>query len=120
MRKRAQNRVLDKPLRNALPAKEYSLREKNSPSFVFATSHDFSQRESTGRVKIEQQVTACVEEWHEPVYLYLVAGFGHPAQADEITQETFLKLYCTLRQGETIANTRAWVSPRGCCRWMAN
>jgi RNA polymerase sigma-70 factor (ECF subfamily) len=60
-------------------------------------------------VKIEQHVTTCFEEWREPVYRYLVASFGYPAQADEITQETFPKLYRTLRQGETIANTRAWV-----------
>ena len=35
--------------------------------------------------------------------------FGTSVQADDITQEVFLKLYETLRSGQEVGNVRAWV-----------
>jgi RNA polymerase sigma-70 factor (ECF subfamily) len=58
---------------------------------------------------LEQKVTRYFEQWHAPVHRYLVAAFGHPEEAEEITQEAFLKLYRTMRGGEQIGNARAWV-----------
>ncbi|MGH9938633.1 MAG: RNA polymerase sigma factor, partial [Blastocatellia bacterium] len=45
----------------------------------------------------------------EPVYRYLVAAFGNSAQAEDVTQEAFLRLYRCLHAGQSIGNARAWV-----------
>lgn len=58
---------------------------------------------------LKEKVTFHFEQWREAVYRYLVAAFGSAAQADEITQEVFLKLYEALRSGQEINNVRAWV-----------
>ena len=58
---------------------------------------------------LEQKVTQFFERWRDPVHRYLVAAFGHPIEAEEITQEAFLHLYRCLREGQAIRNQRAWV-----------
>jgi RNA polymerase sigma-70 factor (ECF subfamily) len=58
---------------------------------------------------LEEKVTRYFEQWRDPVHRYIVAVFGHPAEAEEITQETFLRLYRALRDGQSINNTHAWV-----------
>lgn len=62
-----------------------------------------------GTLRLEQKVTRYFEQLRDPVYRYLVAVFGHRTQAEEITQEAFLQLYRALRNGQSIANIRAWV-----------
>lgn len=63
----------------------------------------------SGDLPLQEKVTCYFEQWREAVYRYLVATFGSTAQADEITQEVFLKLYKALRSGQEVANVRAWV-----------
>lgn len=58
---------------------------------------------------LEEKVTRYFEQWREAINRYLVAVFGDPAGAEEITQEAFLQLYRCLHGGEAIANVRAWV-----------
>ena len=59
--------------------------------------------------KQEQQVIRVYEESREDVYRYLLT-LGLPApQAQEATQEAFLRLYVMARRGEAIQNMRAWV-----------
>jgi len=60
-------------------------------------------------VTLEEKVTRYFEQWRDPVNRYLSAAFGAPVEAEEITQEAFLQLYRSLHNGESIANTRAWV-----------
>ncbi len=48
---------------------------------------------TTENVKLEQKVAQVFESLREPVYHYLVAVFGNAAGAEDITQETFLRLY---------------------------
>jgi RNA polymerase sigma-70 factor (ECF subfamily) len=48
-------------------------------------------------------------ESREDVYRYLLTLGLHPPQAQEAAQEVFLRLYATLKQGETIDNPRAWI-----------
>jgi len=60
-------------------------------------------------LKLEQKVTGYFEQWREPVHRYLVAAFGNPAQAEDVTQEAFLQLYRCLHAGQSIGNVRAWV-----------
>lgn len=62
-----------------------------------------------GTVKLEQRVTQLFEVLREPVYHYLIAVFGNPAEAEDITQETFLQLYKALHRGQTIENLRPWI-----------
>ena len=57
----------------------------------------------------EQDVTGGFEQWSGPIYEYLVIVFGHPPEAEEVVQETFLQLYKSLQAGQTIHNTRGWL-----------
>ncbi len=60
-------------------------------------------------VKIEQKVAQLFESLREPVYHYLMAVFGNAAEAEDITQETFLQLYRSLDGGVVIENARPWI-----------
>jgi RNA polymerase sigma-70 factor (ECF subfamily) len=57
----------------------------------------------------EEQVTRVFEESREDVYRYLVTLGLPPPQAQEATQEAFLRLYLSLEKGMVIQNLRAWV-----------
>jgi RNA polymerase sigma-70 factor (ECF subfamily) len=58
---------------------------------------------------LEEKVTRYFEQWRDPVHRYVVAAFGDPAEAEDITQEAFLRLYRSLHSGQSIVNVRAWV-----------
>ena len=58
---------------------------------------------------LEKKVAAYFEQWRDPVNRYVVAAFGDPMEAEEITQEAFLQLYRQLHSGQSITNVRAWV-----------
>ena len=58
---------------------------------------------------IEDRVAALFEGAREDVYRYLLTLGLYPPQAQEAAQETFLRLYATLRRGEEIRNDRAWI-----------
>jgi RNA polymerase sigma-70 factor, ECF subfamily len=62
-----------------------------------------------GTVQLREKVTRHFEQWRDLVYRYLAAVFGPAAQAEEITQEVFLKLYEAMQSGQEISNVRAWV-----------
>lgn len=62
-----------------------------------------------GTVKLEERVTRLFELLREPVYHYLLVIFRRPAEAEDITQETFLQLYKHLHDGERIENVRFWI-----------
>ena len=64
------------------------------------------QRTST---KLHDQVTRLFEEARDDVYRYLLTLGLYPPQAQEATQEVFLRLYATLRKGETIHSPRGWI-----------
>ena len=61
------------------------------------------------RVTLQDQVARLFEEARDDVYRYLLTLGLHPPQAQEATQEVFLRLYVTLKKGEDIQNTRAWI-----------
>lgn len=58
---------------------------------------------------LEEKVTSYFEQWRDPVHRYVVAAFGDPAEAEDITQEAFLQLYQRLHAGQPVPNVRAWV-----------
>jgi RNA polymerase sigma-70 factor, ECF subfamily len=66
-------------------------------------------RQKRASVKLHEQVGRLFEEAREDVYRYLLTLGLHPPQAQEAAQETFLRLYVTLRKGEEIRNPRAWI-----------
>jgi RNA polymerase sigma-70 factor (ECF subfamily) len=58
---------------------------------------------------LHDQVEKAFEDARDDVYRYLLTLGLWPPQAQEATQDVFLKLYVALRQGEKILNIRAWV-----------
>jgi RNA polymerase sigma-70 factor (ECF subfamily) len=60
---------------------------------------------------LEQKVVRVYESLRTPVYQYLAATFGDPAEAEDLAQETFLRLYIYWASGKTIANNRlrSWI-----------
>jgi len=66
-------------------------------------------REGRAIGKLREQVGQLFEEAREDVYRYLLTLGLYPPQAQEATQEVFLRLYETMRKGEEILNHRAWI-----------
>jgi RNA polymerase sigma-70 factor (ECF subfamily) len=59
--------------------------------------------------KLQDQVAQLFNEAREDVYRYVLTLGVHPPQAQEAAQESFLRLYATLKKGEQIENPRAYV-----------
>lgn len=58
---------------------------------------------------LRNRVAQLFLEARDDVYRYLLSLGLSPGQAQEETQEVFLRLYVTLQNGEAIENPRAWV-----------
>jgi len=62
-----------------------------------------------GTLKLEQKIAKLFEKLRGSVYRYLMVVLGDPAEAEEITQEAFLRLYDRLHGGQSVRNVRAWI-----------
>jgi RNA polymerase sigma-70 factor (ECF subfamily) len=60
-------------------------------------------------VTTDQRVTELFETMRESVYRYLVMVFGNPSEAEEITQEAFLRLLRHLQSGRIVDHVRPWI-----------
>ena len=58
---------------------------------------------------LQDEVAQLFEEMREGIYRYLLSLGLFPAQAQEATQEVFLRLYAALKREEPIQNRRAWL-----------
>jgi RNA polymerase sigma-70 factor (ECF subfamily) len=58
---------------------------------------------------LQEETERLFIEARDDVYRYLLTLGLHPPQAQDATQEVFLRLYVALKKGEAIQNTRAWV-----------
>lgn len=58
---------------------------------------------------LQDRVAQLFEEARDDVFRYLLGLGLYPPHAQEATQEVFLRLYTTLKQGEEIENPRAWI-----------
>jgi RNA polymerase sigma-70 factor (ECF subfamily) len=58
---------------------------------------------------LQDQVAQLFLEARDDVYRYLLSLGLYPPQAQEGAQEVFLRLYATLKKGETIQNPRGWI-----------
>ena len=61
------------------------------------------------RVSLQDEVAQLFEQMREGVFRYVLSLGLHPPQAQEATQEVFLRLYSALKRAEPIQNRRAWV-----------
>ncbi|HUI77195.1 MAG TPA: RNA polymerase sigma factor [Bryobacteraceae bacterium] len=68
-----------------------------------------SWRQVRATARLHEQVTRLFEDAREDVYRYLLTLGVYPPQAQEATQEVFLRLYTALRKGEEIRKPRAWI-----------
>ena len=66
-------------------------------------------RSQEGNVTTREMVTRAFAEWHLDIYRYALSIGLEPAAAQEIAQETFLRLFVSLDKGERIENQRAWL-----------
>src|ERR1051325_3795239 len=67
-------------------------------------------RKPTKGMALQDQVAQLFEEMREDVYRYLLTLGLYPPQAQEATQEVFLRLYVTLKKDEEeIRSPRAWI-----------
>jgi RNA polymerase sigma-70 factor, ECF subfamily len=57
----------------------------------------------------DEQVTAYFREHSGAVYRYLAGVYGRESDAEEVTQEAFLRLHLALVNREKIENPKAWV-----------
>ena len=62
-----------------------------------------------GARKLEEQVTELFDGLREPLYRYLLCLSVSSTEADEMVQETFLRLYKHLHAGGREDNLRGWV-----------
>ena len=60
-------------------------------------------------LKLEDRITQIYDELHGPVYRYLICRSATPVDAEDIIQETFLRLYRHLNAGGRDSNLRGWV-----------
>jgi len=72
-------------------------------------SHLMTSAVPATRMSLEEQVSLWFRQWREPICRYLIAAGGEPASAEEITQESFLRLYRALYEGKSINNPRSWL-----------
>jgi len=63
------------------------------------------------KISLEEQITDLFNTLSDSVFVYLVSVFGQEAaaDADDVTQEAFIRLYKTLNAGEQIKNARFWL-----------
>jgi RNA polymerase sigma-70 factor (ECF subfamily) len=60
-------------------------------------------------VALRRQVEDLFRQLRKPVYSYLYALVGDPWEAEDLTQDAFLRLHDRLRRGDEIRNMRAWI-----------
>jgi len=58
---------------------------------------------------VHDRVVAAYEDAREDVYYYVLTLGTSSAQAQEIAQEVFLRLFTAMRGGEDVQNVRGWV-----------
>jgi RNA polymerase sigma-70 factor (ECF subfamily) len=66
-------------------------------------------REIQGASRLEQKVTEVFELLRDPIYRHVCRLIGRRAEAEDLTQETFLRLYDSLQKGHAMGNVRPWL-----------
>jgi len=58
---------------------------------------------------LKQKVSEIFDLLRDRVYRYLFRILGDPGEAEDLTQECFLRLYICLHKGQVVKNVRAWI-----------
>ena len=58
---------------------------------------------------LKKRVASAFELLRDPVYRYLFRVLDNAEEAEDLTQEVFLRLYSYLCKGQRLGNVRAWV-----------
>jgi RNA polymerase sigma-70 factor, ECF subfamily len=58
---------------------------------------------------LSERVHSLFEQLHVPVFRYLLRKTRDPGKAEDITQETFLRLFRHLREDRLLDNPKAWL-----------
>jgi len=64
---------------------------------------------TSGSMTLAERVHALFEQLHVPVFRYVLRKTRDSGQAEEITQETFLRLFRHLREDRLLDNPKAWL-----------
>ena len=64
---------------------------------------------TSGSMTLGERVQGLFEQLRIPVFRYLLRKTRDPGQAEDITQETFLRLFRHLREDRLLDNPRAWI-----------
>lgn len=66
----------------------------------------WADRHSDG---LEERIGRLFDEYRDPVYTHLALMLGNPAEAEEVTQEVFLRLHRQLGEGKKIRDVKPWL-----------
>lgn len=58
---------------------------------------------------LEERVASLFDRWSDSIFRYLTCAGADAGEAEEITQETFFRLFRTLHSGKEIENASAWL-----------
>ncbi len=86
-----------------------ALRPLSDEPAPYAGRESWTLTISPGSSRIQYDVEQAYEQTRTAICSYLLCLGVPPAQAPEVTQEVYLRLYQTLRNGEQIENMRAWL-----------
>ena len=78
-------------------------------AFTFSRVDKRMLLSGTAKQTADSIVLEAYEDAREDVYYYAVTLGLPPAQAQDLTQDVFLKLYVELRDGHEIRNVRGWL-----------
>jgi RNA polymerase sigma-70 factor (ECF subfamily) len=66
-------------------------------------------RASQEPTALQDEVTQIFRALRDPVYRYLARMLNDPMEAEDLSQEVFLRLFCELRKRGEVKNIRAWL-----------
>jgi RNA polymerase sigma-70 factor (ECF subfamily) len=66
-------------------------------------------QEGQPTLRLEERITRMYDELYQPIFRYLLCRSASPVDAEDIIQETFLRLYKHLNAGGREDNIRGWV-----------
>lgn len=70
---------------------------------------NLSANVSPARMTLREKVDALFEQLHIPVFRYVMRKMRDSGRAEDITQETFLRLFRHLKDERSIENPKAWL-----------
>lgn len=95
-------------LPNRMVLKKFKIKESSDSSAEICLN-DLLMDSVSSKMTLEQKIEQLFEQFREPIFRYLVVTFGSQTEAEDITQEAFIKLYHAFQEGKQIENLKAWL-----------